>query len=184
MSRKKTAPTKTPPAGTGRPVLRFLLTFGLLLGGFYAVILLPWADRALYEYLRANAWLSNLILHGLGQPTEVREVTIRSAAFAVSVRRGCDAIEPAWFFCAAVLAFPAPWQRRLPVLAAGTACILALNLVRIVSLFLIGVKAPRFFATAHLEVWPAVFILCATGLWLAWVRRLPGSPDEFPATSA
>jgi exosortase H (IPTLxxWG-CTERM-specific) len=152
------------------PVWRFLTVFGVLLGAYYALILLPASDRALYEYLRINARLANAILNALGQITQVDETTIRSADMSVSVRRGCDAIEPAWFFCAAVLAFPAPWRRKWFPLIAGTAVVLALNLARIVSLFLIGRWWPRFFPMAHLELWPAAFIVTAVLLWLWWIR--------------
>jgi exosortase H (IPTLxxWG-CTERM-specific) len=150
--------------------LQFLAVFGLLLGGFYAVILFPAADRAFYQCLCLNAQAANAILHGVGQATSVSEVTIRSAQYAVAIRRGCDAIEPAWFFCAAVLAFPGRWRRKPAGLAVGVVAILALNLVRIVSLYFIGLHLRWLFPTAHLELWPAVFIMAALGLWIAWIR--------------
>ena len=152
------------------PALRFLAVFGLLLGVFYAAVFLPVCDRAFYRYLCVNARVANALLRGLGQSTTVAAVTIRSAQYAVSIRRGCDAIEPAWFFCAAVLAFPGHWRRKPAGLAVGIAAILALNLVRIVSLYFIGLHLPRFFPAAHLEVWPVVFIVVALALWIAWIR--------------
>ena len=162
------------------PGFRFLAGFGLLLAGYYWVILLPWGDRALYAYLRVNAWLSNSILQLVGEHTTVTDVTIRATGFALAVRRGCDALEPAWFFCAAILAFPAPWRRKTVALLVGASGILALNLVRIVSLFLIGRRFPAFFVTAHLELWPAGFILLAVSLWLLWIRsiRVPAGTDS------
>ena len=152
------------------PALRFLAVFGLLLGVFYVAILLPACDHAFYRYLCVNATVANALLRGLGQATTVAEVTIRSAQHAVSIRRGCNAIEPAWFFCAAVLAFPGHWKRKPAGLVVGVASLLALNLVRIVSLYFIGLHLPQFFPAAHLEVWPVVFILVALALWIAWIR--------------
>jgi len=160
-------------AGPRFPVLRFLLRFALLLGAYQVLVLLPRADRMLYGYLRANAWGANAILRFLGQDTRLHEVTIRAADFAISVRRGCDALEPAWIYAAALLAFPAPWRTKPRALLLGVAAILALNLVRIVSLFFIGRNWPEFFPSAHLELWPAAFILAALGLWLAWLRTGP-----------
>jgi len=169
--------------------LRFLTVFTLLLCGFYAAALLPLGQRAFYNYLRANAWISNAILRGLGQDTYLSGVTIRSNQFAIAIRRGCDALEPAWFFCAAVLAFPVPWRRKRLVLAGGVTIILVLNLVRIVSLYFVGMRMPGFFETAHLELWPAAFMLTVLLLWISWIRssvaaekaiafrRIPGSPE-------
>lgn len=154
------------------PIVRFGLFFGILLSAYYFIILQPWCDRALYEYLRVNAQLSGALLRLYGEQAEVHETTIRAAGYAISVRRGCDAVEPAWLFAAAVLGFPAPGRRKWLFLAGGVAIILLLNLVRISSLFVIGRRLPGFFATAHLEIWPALLVLCAAGLWLFWIRSL------------
>jgi exosortase H (IPTLxxWG-CTERM-specific) len=153
------------------PALRFVATFGLLLAGFYAAILLPVSDRAFYVLLCATARMANAVLCVLGQHTVVSDVTIRSAHFAVSIRRGCDALEPAWFFCAAVLAFPGHWKRKPAGLALGVGAIFGLNLVRIVTLYFIGLYLPAFFPTAHLEVWPLLFVLATLVLWISWVRQ-------------
>jgi exosortase/archaeosortase family protein len=158
--------------------LRFVALFALLLGAYYALALVPAFDRALYWYLAGNAWASNALLRLAGQATRLSGVTIRSDHFAISVRRGCDAIEPAWFFCAAVLAFPGP-RKRGRIMLVGVAVILTLNLARIVSLFLIGVSCPGLFPAAHLEIWPAVFILTVVALWLYWIV-LPVPPARTP----
>jgi exosortase H (IPTLxxWG-CTERM-specific) len=161
------------------PVWRFGLKFAGLMGLYYVLVLTPVCDRLLYEYLRASAWLANGILNWLGQDSHVSEVTIRSARFAISVRRGCDAVEPSWFFCAALLAFPAPSTRKFWGIVAGVAVLQVMNLARIVSLYFIGFKYPGAFGPIHLEVWPVVFILVAISLWLSWIkwsRPTPVSP--------
>ena len=145
------------------------------MAAYYALVLIPYCDRLLYGYLRANAWLANVVLNWLGQDSHVSEITIRSAAFGITVRRGCDAIEPSWFFCAALLAFPAPVGSKVAGILAGTLLLQALNLLRIVSLYFIGRHYPGVFGVAHLEIWPVVFIVAAMLLWvgwIAWTKRL------------
>ena len=137
---------------------------------YYGLILTPFFDRLLYMYLSANAWLSSGILNALGQNTLVSEIVIRSARFAITVRRGCDGIEPAWFFCSAVLSFPAPIVRKISGIVAGVVLVLGLNVVRIVTLFLVGLHYPGFFDTLHLEIWPVIFILVVILLWAGWAR--------------
>ncbi len=51
----------------------------------------------------------------------------------------------------------------------GALLLLALNLVRIVSLFLIGVYSPRIFALMHIDVWQALFIFFAVLFWILWL---------------
>jgi len=151
------------------PVWRFGLKFGALMILFYILVLTPFCDRLLYAYLGASAWLANGLLNGLGQATQVSDITIRSAQFAITVRRGCDAIEPSWFFCAALLAFPASWSHKALGILGGAMLLQALNLLRIVSLYFIGLHYPRMFNTAHVEIWPAMFIIVAIALWVGWI---------------
>jgi len=157
------------------PMVGFALRFILLMSLYYALVLLPFFDRLLYSYLCANARITNGILNVLGTDSHVFEATIRSARFVMNVRRGCDAIEPAWFFSAAVICFPGPWAAKVPGLLLGTIVILAFNLIRLVSLYIIGIRYPKVFAVAHLEIWPAGFILLAVLLFLGWIAWTRGS---------
>jgi len=173
--------TNQPPASSwfshNRAVFRFGLTFSAVTLLYYVVALLPWVDRELFPaYLRANAYISSAILNFLGQSCHVVDTTIRSPQFAITIKRGCDALEPSWLFCAAVLAYPATWSRRLLGMSIGVTVILALNLVRIVSLYFLGIHLPRFFETMHLEIWPVIFILVALLLWIRWITT--GRPND------
>jgi exosortase/archaeosortase family protein len=151
------------------PVLRFGVGFTALMALYYVVALTPQFDSILFHSLAWNARASNAVLELLGQDTTASELTIHSARFAINVRRGCDAFEPAWFFCAAVLSFPAPFRRKLAGILAGSGLIFATNIVRISSLYLIGLYWPRFFSPAHLEIWPIALILLAVFLWISWI---------------
>jgi len=148
---------------------------------FYGLTLTPFFDRLLYAYLVANAWLANAVLHLFGEATQISNITIRSSRFAITVRRGCDAIEPAWFFCAAVLAFPASWKARILGALAGSLLLQGLNVIRIVSLYYLGFLFPRLFSIAHLEIWPAVFIVTAMLLWIGWIRWSGRTADSHAA---
>ena len=151
------------------PVLIFGAKFGVMLLLLYAVLALPLSDRLLYTYLEANAWVSNFILNILGQGTHVSEVTIRSPAFAIAIKRGCDAVEPTGLLCAAILAFPGPFARKVAGMLAGIVLLQLLNLVRIVTLYWIGSHLPRtVFNSAHLEIWPVVFIIVAIVYFVGW----------------
>ena len=139
------------------------------MGLFYILILTPIFDQWLYAYLGANARVANGILNLMGQDTHVSEITIRAARYAITVRRGCDAIEPSWFFCAALLAFPARLGRKVLGILMGAILLQILNLVRIVSLFYVGLYHPIFFDAAHVEIWPAVFIVVTISFWIGWI---------------
>ncbi len=151
-----------------KPVLVFAGKFGALMLLLYGILALPFSERLLYSYLEANAWLANMILSGLGQGTHVSEVTIQSPAFAIAIRRGCDAVEPTGLLCAAILAFPGLFNLKWPGILAGIVALQVLNLARIVSLYLIGSHFNGFFSAAHLEIWPTIFILSTIMLFIGW----------------
>ncbi len=152
------------------PVLFFVLKFGALIVLLYALLALPFVDQCLSGYLKANAWLSSGILNIFGQGTHVSDVTISSTStnFAIAVRRGCDAVEPTWLLCAAILAFPGSWKRRFIGMLAGIVALQLLNVIRIISLYWIGSRFPSAFPSLHLEIWPTAFIVVAIALFVGW----------------
>jgi exosortase/archaeosortase family protein len=151
------------------PVLSFGLKFGLLILLLYLLLDLPAGDRLLYVYLEANAWLAHSLLNLFGQHSQLTEgVVIRSSQFSMAIRRGCDAVEPTWLVCAAMIAFPAPLSKKLGGILAATLALQTLNIVRLLTLYWIGVHWPSFFNSAHMELWPTIFILVAIVLFLLW----------------
>jgi exosortase H (IPTLxxWG-CTERM-specific) len=169
-----------------RPGLRFLLSFGILAGVFYTVtFFVPfYRERLFPSCLRLTAELSGAVLAFLGQHVTVAGTFIAAPKFSASIVRGCDAIEPIVLFACAVLAFPAPWSRKIPGVLAGILSLVVLNFVRIVSLFLIGVYLPAVFRVMHIDVWQGLFILLAMMLWILWLLWATQSQTEARPTSS
>ncbi len=159
-----------------RPVLRFVVLFGVFMGLFYACTIIPFAEeRAWPAYLRVNAQASAGILRVLGEQATTSGESVNSPRGSLRIARGCDAVQPSALFVAAVLASPVSMWAKLPGMIIGTASLILLNLVRIVSLFYIQIHFPRAFEVMHIEVWQALFIFLAIALWALWawwaVRR-------------
>jgi len=157
-----------------RPVLTFVVILAGATLGFNALFYL-WFSRlsAFDAYLSANARLSAAILRLCGGDVSFAGQRVVSPDFAMDIQLGCDGIQSSAFFLFAVLASPlrTPFRARLLPIAAGVVLLLALNLVRLVTLFWTGVYFPGAFEVMHVEVWQAVFILLPLLLWLLWVRR-------------
>jgi exosortase H (IPTLxxWG-CTERM-specific) len=99
--------------------------------------------------------------------------------FAVSIEAGCNGVEATIVLVAAMLAFPAPWQKKLTGLAAGIVAVQGLNVVRVISLFYLGQWNYDVFEWAHLYVWQALIMLDVLIVWMVWVRLLPrDAPDD------
>jgi exosortase H (IPTLxxWG-CTERM-specific) len=174
----KAAPevSETPSRGL-RPEAAFLLKFaGLLILFFAATAPKPMNDAFVEPFTAGVAKAGGLAARLFGEKTTMVGTAIVSPRFAVNVRTGCNGLETIYIFAAGVLAFPAPWGRKLWGLLLGVFAIQLLNLVRIVSLFYIGVYFPKHFEDSHVVVWQAIVILFGVSLFLLWADRYARPP--------
>ncbi len=164
--------TREADSSPRRRSLLFLARFAVLLVVFYFLVAWrPVNDAAIVPFTAGIARVSAGILRVLGEDVTVAGTEIRSPRFAVNIENGCNGVETALLFGAAVLAFPAPWKRRLLGLAAGFAAIQVINLVRVVSLFWVGAHRPALFTASHTVLWQSIVVLCGVLLFLAWATR-------------
>lgn len=181
MPAVRTPPAEpTPRRGFGREA-RFLVVFLLLLGGSFTLLALqPVNDHFVEPFTGLVARVSGVTLDLVGQDVTMRGTQIHGRRFAVDIKNGCNGLETVLIFLAAVLAFPAPWKARLAGLAFGILAIQAVNLLRVVALYLTGAYFPDFFDASHQVVWQTIVILCGVGLWILWADRM-AMPRPAPA---
>lgn len=145
------------PQPSSGPAIRFAATavgLGLLLFGLFRV---PWVQtRILIPYAEAQQRLAGWV-SGLD-------------SLPVIVSFACTGADVIALCVATVLAFPAPWRKRIQGVVLGLLLITAVNTVRIGSLSaLAGDK--KLFETFHVVVWPAVLIIVVSlyvFLWMRW----------------
>jgi len=155
-------------AGSRRPVLRFVLLFAVLMGVFELAFATSFVKEQLFPaYLRINANVSAGLLRVFREPASAMGASI-TGRYPLTIERGCDAIEPSALFLAGVLAFPVRLMAKVPGMLIGTVCLMLLNLVRIVSLYYVGVHMPRWFHVMHVDVWQPIFIVVAIAFWVLW----------------
>ena len=162
-------------------MLRFFITFVAMLAVLFGLELtpvaqtyfvVPWTDTL----AAVSAWLVTVFDPGVTATGNV----LRSAAtgFGVSIEAGCNGVEATLVLVAAMLAFPAPWRKKLAGLAVGIVAVQGLNIIRVISLFYLGQWSFRVFEWAHLYVWQALIMLDVLIVWLVWVRLLPPAEDS------
>lgn len=150
----------------------FLVKFGVLLLLFYvAVSLRPVDQHVIVPFTQGITQISGSVLRLLGQKVTVTG-TVISGAFAVDIHNGCNGIEAIVFVCAAMFAFDAPVSKRLLGALLAAVILQTLNIIRIVTLYLIGLKRPEIFETAHLAIWQTLMFAAAVFLFLAWTSRV------------
>ncbi|MCP3982034.1 MAG: hypothetical protein GY716_22240 [bacterium] len=118
----------------------------------------------------ATAWLLRI----LGTGATVAEGTlVQSRLATLRIIFECTAVFPCMFFVAGVVAYPAPFAFKGLGLLLGLPAILAVNEVRLVSLFYIAHWLPQWFDTAHWIVWQSAILFTTLLFWLLWAARAP-----------
>ncbi len=160
---------------------RFLLVFAVLLIAFYVIITINAVDaHVVLPFTAGLARISGGALNVIGERVHVDGTVIAGPKFAVDIRGGCNGLEAVVFVCAAMLAFHAPLRKRLIGAAAAAVILEALNVIRIASLYLLGVYHRNIFETFHLAVWQTLMFGAAVLLFLIWTSRV--TPRDAPAS--
>ena len=150
--------------------VRFALGFGGLLGLFY-VIYIPLSQTDAYQgYLAVVAQSAGAGARLVGQDAEVRHQTVVTKEFTFDIVPGCDGMEAIALFGSAVLASPVRLVSRFVFLFAGVAALMVVNIVRLVTILLVGVHYPKMVDTMHWDLWPGVLIFAVLVCWLIWAR--------------
>lgn len=175
------APVGTEPSGFARyrREIVFVTLFVLVLGGGFTLISLqPVNDHVIEPFTAGVAAASGIALDLVGQDITKQGTILRNERFAVNIRNGCNGVETMIIFLAAVLAFPASWKAKVSGLAIGIVAIQAVNLVRVVALFLTGAYFPEFFDSSHTVVWQTIVIAAGVFLWIFWADRFAAPRRE------
>ena len=172
------------PEGSGarRRSLGFLLRFVILLVVFYLIVAShPVNDAVIVPFTGWIARASGRVLNALGETVSVIGTEIRASGFGVNIENGCNGVETALLLAAAVLAFPAGWQRLTGFLL-GFLAIQVVNLIRVVSLVWIGRHRPALFNSSHTVIWQSAVVLFGVLIFLFWAsrqtRRAAAAPEE------
>jgi exosortase/archaeosortase family protein len=150
---------------------RYCGVFALLTLVFYLVLYSSFFGGAVLSSLvDAYSSLTNLVLHLIGTDSTQSGTLVFSDKFSMRIVHECTAVEPCGILAAAVLAYPAPFRARITGVVMGLVLLQVINLVRLVSLFLIGEHFSSAFEFVHGDGWQILFLILAIGMWLLWLQ--------------
>jgi len=117
------------------------------------------------------ASLTQAVLHAIGIAVQrAGTVLFVPGGFAYDINVGCIGLLPAAVLAVAILSSPGTWGPKQRGLVVGVPLLLALNLLRLVHLFYVGIHAPRYFVLAHSLLWEATMVLFSFVTWFVWTR--------------
>jgi exosortase/archaeosortase family protein len=166
-------------------MVRFALTFGLLAVTLLGLYYFPYPDGGVVKpcidgFLHCYAVVASVFIRLLEPGVQVVRSDI-IGRFPMRIVRTCDAMDVQILVASALLAWPAPWPRRLVSIVVSAVILCAVNVARICSLYFVGVRFPAYFEVAHLEVWPALILVTAVALFFAmtaWSNRQPPTVQD------
>jgi exosortase/archaeosortase family protein len=128
------------------------------------------------------AWMSWLLLKVLGLfvgfDVSKNGTILGSGEFEVDVSPACSGAVPTMIYLAAVFAYPAKWRAKLIGAGLGMAVIHTVNVIRVSSLFLIGLYFHQLFHETHVYVAQALVVAIAVATWLYWAGRFADAPGR------
>jgi len=152
-------------------VSRFLGVISLL----YAFSLFSIYQNFLAGAAVVYAGIAHGLIHALGEDGIRDGATLLSGPDAIlTVKPFCTAFDYSWFLIAAILAFPARFRQKLLGLVIGVPLLLALNVLRISSLYWTGIKFPWNFGFMHEQFWAVLLnftTICCAVFWMMWIKR-------------
>lgn len=153
------------------PIIKFIGGFFIFTIVFYLLTNADWFDTVRSPLISVYTTLSSVILSIFGFDMVSSGSILSNGRFSVDVQEGCDAVVPTILFITAVLVFPTSWKHKLKGLTFGVPSLFAINLFRIVTLFLTGLYIPSLFDFMHVEFWQALFILATVLIFISWLRK-------------
>ncbi len=157
-----------------RPWVRavgFCGLFLVLLALYAALFATPFVERWLHLPVSRLVALTTVpVLSLLGEVTLVGTYLTFDGYRAVVVE-ACNGVLPTYIFLAAVCAFPSRWRDKLWGALLGIPLIYLINVIRVISLMVLGASRPDLVERIHIDVWQTAVVILAMGIWIFWAER-------------
>jgi len=153
-----------------KPVLKFAVMLALTMGVFFSISFTEFFENNInLPIVKGYAVAGKFLVNLLGLDTIVEGTHINGELFSMNIGKGCDAVSPTVLFMVAIGVYPTVFANKWKWLIAAPFAFALLNLIRIVSLYLLGAYVPNLFDFAHIEFWQGVFISITVLAWFSWL---------------
>ncbi len=172
---------KEAKSSKGINVKRFIFTYVILMGAFFAMIGFTPFQKVIDingVYTEGVVLATSKFLSFFNIPATYRGSIIQLPSLALDVKFGCNGLEAVMIYSVAVLAFPSTWKKKLLGVLAGFIIIQVINVLRIVGLVYAGLHFKNFFEYVHIYIAQGMMIAIALGVFFMYLHyvRSDGKP--------
>lgn len=158
---------------------RLMVQFLTLLLAFYILWITPFFQEIVVaNFAKYYAGISAFCLNVFGNWVTAIDDVLTGPQFSMSIKNGCDAIEAIAILLCAMLIYPTSYKNKIIGLAIGSSLLVILNIIRIISLYFVGIYIPSIFDVMHISVWQIIFIIVPMLIvmqWMNWIQIKPAN---------
>jgi len=158
-------------------LLRFFLLFFCIAGILFALAYFWTGGMQALEVWTAS--VTAFLLSVFGYPASASGQMCSVGSLVIQIIPECTGVFEIIVFSAVLLAYPAPWGKKLLGIVAGLVILTFLNLLRLLILGMIGFSNQELMEWIHLYLWQLTLIAFVVGLffaWLAWIQPKKAIP--------
>ena len=173
MKKKPQKPSKPKPQGSViRSLFRLYAVFGAAILFFVIAFQISFVHEfVVVPFTAFVARCSSILMNIFGAGSTVSGYTLSTPKYSINVVDGCNGIYATAILISGVIAYPSSLRNKLYGIAYGFIAIFLVNLIRVISLFYLGLNFPDIFQEVHVYVWQPIIILWAIIVWSFWSKK-------------
>lgn len=154
------------------PATRFVILFAAWVTVLFLLLALkPVNDYLVEPYTAFIAQEAAVVLRWFGVHAQAVGLSLTSPRFSVTIYNGCNGLEASIVLLSGILAFPARFRWKALGVGMGLLVIHVVNLVRVLSLFVLGMVNRQWFSAFHNVIWQVVIVVLAVALLVVWAQQ-------------
>ncbi len=155
-----------------KSLVRLYLTFGAAILFFVIAFQFNFVhENVVVPFTAFVAHCSSILMNIFGAGSKVTGYTLSTPKFSINVVDGCNGIYATAILISGVIAYPASLRHKFYGIAFGFTAVFLANLIRVISLFYMGLHFPDIFQEVHVYVWQPIIILWAIIVWNFWSKK-------------
>lgn len=159
------------------PVIKALIRLYVSFGGAILFFIIAFQFNFVHEnvivpFTSIVAGCSSILMNLFGASSNVTGNTLSTSDFSINVVDGCNGIYATAILISGVVAYPSKLSQKAIGVLLGFTAVFLMNLVRVISLFYMGLHFPDIFQEVHVYVWQPIIIIWAIIVWDFWSKKI------------
>jgi len=156
----------------GRSSSRFALAVSFFVVALVAAYRHPVIFEPIGPAEHATAAAVAAVVRAVGvEVARTGNLLVHPSGFGFEVYHRCTGLVHSVLLVVGLLALPGRRRAKAIGIIAGVLLVLAANLARLVTLYLVAVHAPEALDFLHAVVWEALMLIVVLGCWTGWLRH-------------